>query len=128
MGSVVTQGASACMNRAGRRLPVFRKFSGKAQVTLLWCARTALSMHSIPGSGLPTPYSPQSHRPSCLGRSHCYATPRNNTVAPQRFQFAALRVDIALHVGRDGTKSRVAMERQPQRIVLQGVPPISVVP
>jgi len=54
--------------------------------------------------------------------------PRNVRVSAQRFELAALRVDIAPHVVRNSPKSRVAMERQPQRIVLQGIPPVGVGP
>ena len=103
---------------------VFRK----APATVLRCARTDLLMGSNPGSGLPTPYKPQSYCRSCLGRSHCHATSRNKAVAPQRFKFAALRIDVPPHVRFDGPEPRVIVQRQPQGIAFDGIPPGSVLP
>jgi hypothetical protein len=44
----------------------------------------------------------------CIGR---VSAPRHICVSAQRFELAALGVDIASHVGRDGLESCVAVER-----------------
>ena len=58
-------------------------------------------------------------------RSGRFSAPRHVPLSAQRLELAALRVDIAPHVGGDGLESRVAVERQPQGIVVYGVPPIA---
>src|SRR5579863_857907 len=56
-----------------------------------------------------------------------FSAPRHNALPAQRLELAALRVDIAPHVGCDGLESCVAVQRQPQGIVVHGVPPMRVV-
>jgi hypothetical protein len=63
----------------------------------------------------------------CL-RSCRVSAPRHISMFAQRFELAALPIDIAAHVGGDGLESYVAVERQPHGIVFDGVPPKSIFP
>src|SRR6266404_3903189 len=64
---------------------------------------------------------------SLFMRSGRLSAPGYVPVLAQHFEFAALRVDIAAHLGRDGLESCIAVQRQPQGIVVYGVPPMRVV-
>jgi hypothetical protein len=55
------------------------------------------------------------------------AASRDVSSTPQNFEFATFCIDMASHLRNDGAKGGVIVQRQPQRIVLERVPPLGVI-
>ena len=64
----------------------------------------------------------------CSMRRDRVRASRHNSLLAQRFELAALLVDVSAHVGGNGLESRVAVQRLPEGIVIKGVPPLHVEP